>query len=360
MINLITGVPGSGKTVYSLVFMLEAYKEGRPIFVHGIPDLQIEHTQVICSSPSCSVCPVSPIEPTQDSYPENESIADRVLKSINRNKYKNFLIKSKQYIREKLKYDSILRAEDWHEWAPDGAFIFYDEVQNVYRPRSSSKTVPASVAAFETHRHKGLDFYLVSQSPLLFDGNIRRLVNKHIHLRPTWAGRYQYEFPECNDSPKSAKGGIKSKYSLNKKVFSLFTSASLHTKQTKKIPAAFYIIFIALFLFLFMLYRITNRYDEKINPVNESITIESDQLDIEQDSTDQFFGVSMLSKWVKRGVSLEDYSFIPEKCVIGKKAIKCPPYSIDTSLLESVNANRLCSNGGACFSFFPLQIASSD
>lgn len=368
MINLITGVPGSGKTVYSMVFMLEAYNEGRPIYVHGIPDLKIEHTQVICSSPTCGVCPPKPMLPQAPDLPDNELISDPVLKAINKNKHKNYLKRLLKYEQDLKKYNSILKAERWNEWAPDGAFIFYDEVQNVYRPRSSGKEVPKSVAAFETHRHKGLDFFLVSQAPLLFDSNIRRLVNKHIHLRPTWAGRYQYEYPECNDQPKNTTSGIKSKYKLNKKVFSLFKSASLHTKQSKKIPLSFYLIFVALFILAALMYRLNTRYSGHINPEtkieaiphNEESLKGNPEIKEDIDLVKDQFGMAMLTRWVKNGVPESEYDYAPKDCVFSRKTLKCPPYTIDSQILKQVRANTLCSNGGACFAYFPIVLASLD
>ena len=59
--------------------------------------------------------------------------------------------------------------------APDGSVYFLDEAQNIYRPRSSASKVPESVAAFEVHRHKGLDFFLITQNPRLIDANIRAI-----------------------------------------------------------------------------------------------------------------------------------------------------------------------------------------
>lgn len=200
MINLFTGAPGTGKTAYVLSEMLRLLPDGRPLYVHGVPELKIPHTSVVCSSLTCKVCP--------------ELASDR---------------------------EGLLLAEDWDQWAPDGAIILFDEVQNIYRPRGMSVKPPSSIMAFETHRHKGLDFYLASQSPMLFDGNIRRLVNRHIHLKAKWALLKQYEWGECFDNPsKSTTGAVESKYKINKKVFDLYKSASLHTEVKRKIPPAVY------------------------------------------------------------------------------------------------------------------------
>jgi len=205
MINLFTGTPGAGKTCLALTYMTQQTKEGRPLFVHGIPNLKIPHIDVYCSSPNCDVC---------TTFTEEE--------------------KEKMHL-----------ADMWHDWAPQGAVLFFDEVQNVYRPRSSGSKSPRSVQAFEVHRHRGLDFYLISQSPKLFDSNIRELISRHIHLKANWAGRFQYEWPECKTNVQSTSDAIKSRYVLNSKMFDLYQSASLHTKQKRKLPVAVYVFITA-------------------------------------------------------------------------------------------------------------------
>ncbi len=154
MINLITGTPGSGKTSYALKFLLDQIKGSkRKIYVHGIPNLKIPHEQVYCRSKTCDHCSLLDIE----NMPES------------------------------------LMADQWHKYAPDGSVYFFDEAQNIYRPRSSASKVPDSVAAFEVHRHKGLDFFFITQNPRLIDSNIRALISRHIHLKPTWAGSVSAE-----------------------------------------------------------------------------------------------------------------------------------------------------------------------
>ncbi|GAB6140861.1 zonular occludens toxin domain-containing protein [Methylosoma difficile] len=208
MITLITGVPGSGKTAYALSEMLKFVGKDsvRPLYVHGIPDLKLPHEAVVCSSPSCDCCPNLPPS-------------------------------------------DYLKADQWHEWAPDGAILFFDEVQTIHRPRSSASKVPEVIAAYEIHRHRGLDFYLITQNPNLMDGNVRRLVSKHIHLTTNWMHRVQYEWPECSANVQSVQHAVKSAYKIPKHVFKLYKSASLHTKIQRKTPALAY-IFIALVIFL--------------------------------------------------------------------------------------------------------------
>jgi len=277
--NLTTGVPGSGKTAHAMVNMLEAVKDGRPIFVHGIPNLKIHHTPVVCNSNVCTVCPPKPIEPLPYLEPETV-IKDLIQKSINRNIKKNYHSALRLYQLELEEYNKLLKADEWHLWAPDGAFLFYDEVQFIYPPLSSSAKQPDSVINFTTHRHKGIDFFLITQSPLFFEKKVRLVCGKHIHLRPTWAGRYQYEYPECNDNVKSVGGAVKSKYKLDKKVFSLYKSSSLHTENKRKIPFAVYILLGAIFISFGFVFILNSRFSnsKQSDPLQASNQIESSDI----------------------------------------------------------------------------------
>ncbi len=201
MITLITGTPGSGKTAYALDMMLRLQKldNSRKLFVHGIPELKVPHEIVVCDSKTCDYC---------------TTLTDR---------------------------DSYLQAQNWHEWADQGAIFFFDEVQNIHRPRHSSAAVPECVATYEVHRHRGLDFFMITQNPSLIDLNVRALVSRHIHLTSTWARRVQHEWAQCKtDISSTTDESIKSNYKLPKDVFKLYKSASLHTSVNRKKPFVLY------------------------------------------------------------------------------------------------------------------------
>ena len=130
-------------------------------------------------------------------------------------------------------------AEDvnqWHDWLPEGALLVVDECQRYFRPRIAGSQVPASVQAFETHRHRGADIWLITQAPNFLDANVRRLVGRHIHIRDTVLGRHLYEGVECGEpeSKMARDNATKRKFSPPKKVFSLYKSAEVHTKQKRR------------------------------------------------------------------------------------------------------------------------------
>jgi zona occludens toxin len=202
MITLITGTPGAGKTAWIVNEMLKpGFDADRRVFVHAIPDFKLPHEPVYCHSPLCDHC-----------------------RSV------------------KIREGSIY-VEDWHEWATDGSLIVIDEVQRVWRPRGPAQKVPDAVAKLETHRHRGIDFWIVSQRASLFDTNVRGLTSKHVHLVSTWKGRKEYEWPECKDNTSSTSDAVERPYRLNARAFALYRSASLHTKVSHRRPLAFYALF---------------------------------------------------------------------------------------------------------------------
>ena len=193
MITLITGVPGAGKTLYCVSEILSKLdadnkklisqgKDPRPVIVDNIPELKLDH-----------------------------QVAPDLL--------------------------------TWPDWAHEGALIVSDEVQRHWRPTPAGQQPHRSIAELETHRHRGLDFIILTQHPNLINTNVRRLVGRHIHIRRTVMGTYAYEWPECVTPDSSYRSALtKVKWTHPKKAFGLYKSASIHQKVEFRIPRAFYFL----------------------------------------------------------------------------------------------------------------------
>lgn len=217
MIELNTGVPGSGKTL-SMVERLaklqarwEAHpEEARPVFVLGIPDLILPH---------------SPLP----------------LKSV-----------------QVQKSGSLVLVPDWDEM-PDGSLAIIDESQGTFPPRSTASTAPAHVAFLNTHRHRGFDIWLTTQHPKLIDSTVRALVGKHQHYRRLFGGARAcvYEWDSCSDNLSGTANAVKSFYNYPKKVFKWYKSAEVHNKQSFKLPLW---VFVPLFGVVMGLYFIPKAY----------------------------------------------------------------------------------------------------
>lgn len=216
MLTLITGSPGNGKTALAVKMASEV--KNRPIFVMGIPDLKIPHQ------------PVPPVGEWTSLQPSEEDA--NILKPV-------FTF-------------------------PPNSIIIIDEAQNVYRPRAAGSKVPDIVAAFETHRHAGIDFWLITQHPSLLDSNVRRLLARHIHIRATAFGRYRHEWPECGDPDNRASRELSrtDRYKPPKGVFGLYKSAETHTKVKVRMPWYVYLFAVAFIGFIALGWRIYSRISE--------------------------------------------------------------------------------------------------
>lgn len=208
MITLITGAPGTGKSA-ALVSLISDLSKDRAIYASGIPDLSVPH---------------------------------EVLEDVT----------------------------SWPDTVPDGSLICVDEVQRVWRPRGPGAKVPPDIAALETHRHRGLDFYVITQAPRLMDSNIRGLVGRHVHLRDLGIlGRWWYEWPECADNCSTGwkNAPIKKRYRLDKKALQKYTSASVHIKPIRSLPWMLVVLFVALLLVAFLGFKAYKIITSKIGPV---------------------------------------------------------------------------------------------
>jgi zona occludens toxin len=221
-ITLITATPGGGKTALAVKMIAEAVKQGRPVFMQGIPDLKLPYIP-LPGVDEWTEIRVDPEDPDQRSLP-----------------YFTF---------------------------PENSLIVIDEAQRIFRVRVPGSRVPDHVAAFETVRHTGVTFLLITQSPAFLDTHIRKLVGQHIHLRDVgMLGRWWYEWPEVGNPEAFRSAPIKKKWSLPKSSFSLYKSASLHIKRKYTVPPAMIIIALCLVIGSFLGYRIYGNLRGKLQP----------------------------------------------------------------------------------------------
>lgn len=208
MIELRSGVPGSGKTlsiVQTLANLQSRWEknpeESRPVFIldamrtmtsgiaTGIPDLTLPY----------SIVPV-------------------ILAKVNKSGASSLV-------------------PDWAEM-PDHSLVIIDEAQGCFPPRSSQSQPPDHVAWLNTHRHRGFDIWLTTQHPKLIDSSVRALVGKHMHYRRLFGGQRSviYEWDSCCDNLAATGTAITSYWAYPKSVFKWYKSAEVHTKQSFKLP----------------------------------------------------------------------------------------------------------------------------
>jgi len=128
---------------------------------------------------------------------------------------------------------------DWRE-APDGSIFVIDEVQNV-PPYSDQKSKDPIILDLTIHRHRGFDFYFITQSPSFLHTVVRELIGVHWHItRPYGRTPKVYQFGSCRQYPNTLvnKLNCESKFSFKPqpRIFKLYKSTTINTHQ-KRLPA---------------------------------------------------------------------------------------------------------------------------
>lgn len=202
MITLITGAPGSGKTLYTIDKLM------RPLVgtsVSGQDDdgNQVKYERVIYSNI-------------------------------------NGLLLDHQAVDAKW-------LEDLHNQKQPGMVVVFDEVQRVWPNRPAGSKKPPAVEFLETHRHEGIDLVIMTQNPQLLDPAVRALVGRHLHMRRIAAlgAAVVYEWDACSNSLNFKAAFTKTGYRYSSSVFKLYKSAKVHTKPKRSLPAAVWIAAVA-------------------------------------------------------------------------------------------------------------------
>jgi len=210
VIYLITGVPGSGKTLYAVSTLVQKLlsekvpqKDGsmleRRLVVDGIRDLVIPH-EMMAERPDVDLLPV-----------KGQAVENPPGNGL----------------------------WNWFEWCKPGDIICVDEVQRFWRPRGMGTKPPPEIQMLETHRHLGVDFVLITQNPMLIDQNVRRLVGRHQNIRRLlgMARAIIYDWDSCAADVTRTKTATSSLWAYPKSAYKLYASSVLHLKQKQKIPA---------------------------------------------------------------------------------------------------------------------------
>jgi len=218
MITLITGGPGTGKTAWlvSQLLQLQIQQPHRRLLAHGIKEFKLSHKQIFCRNNKCEMCASS--ETVQQSLKLTDPI-------------------------EFNKINDLLFVEDWPEWKRINDLIVIDEAQRAWK--SKAGLVMDSIALLDTHRHAGIDFWLLTQSPKLLHIDVRVMVTRHIHLLANWRGRTQFEWSEVSDNVQSTQNAVQRSYKLPSEVYRYYKSAEVHTVQEKRKPLSFYLMIVA-------------------------------------------------------------------------------------------------------------------
>ncbi|GGC57713.1 zonular occludens toxin domain-containing protein [Undibacterium terreum] len=214
MINLFTGLPGNGKTLYALSYVKAwAEKDSRPVFYAGIKGLKLAWQEI--------------------------------------------------------------DAKQWMD-CPPNSIVVIDEAQFQFPLRASAKDIPDHVKQLAVHRHSGIDLVLITQHPGLVDPFLRKLVGRHLHIVRTFGTERAtiHEWAACQDNCDKSAGrasSIKHHWKYDKAAYAYYESAEVHTVK-RNIPMRLFVLMavpVLLIAAVFYVYRFTKKHNEAdAQPVN--------------------------------------------------------------------------------------------
>lgn len=202
MIYWYTGQPGHGKTLHAIERLLEFKDKGRIVYACNIREFDYAKTGVLEMTPE--------------------------------------------------------QFRDWPNFLPDGAVALVDEAyeHGMLPKRPPGSKVPYHVEQLAKHRHRGLDFIFVSQSPdKQCDQFVHDLIERHVHVRRRFGTKFVdlREFDRFEARAEKATPLVVRRKTLPKRPMGMYKSTELDTTE-RKIPW-YYIAFpIAAAFGLFLMY----------------------------------------------------------------------------------------------------------
>ena len=202
MIYWFTGQPGHGKTLHAIERLLEFKDQGRIVYACNIREFDYAKTGVLEMTPE-------------------------------------------QFL-------------DWPNILPDGAVALVDEAyeHGMLPKRPSGSKVPTHVEQLAKHRHRGLDFIFVSQSPdKQCDQFVHDLIERHVHVRRRFGTQFVNlrEFDRFEANAEKATPLTTKRRKLPKRPMGTYKSTELDTTE-RKIPWFYFAFAIAVPLALFLMY----------------------------------------------------------------------------------------------------------
>lgn len=141
---------------------------------------------------------------------------------------------------EGLQIDGVERSpEDWRE-TPENSIIFYDEAQQHERFRSgTSANKDEIVQKLQVHRHTGHDIFFITQSPRFLNAFVMDLIGEHYHLHRPYGAKlasvYYWRGAQKQPNSEAAKERSENNFQFvyPKEVFQLYKSATAHHVKFK-------------------------------------------------------------------------------------------------------------------------------
>lgn len=212
MIYWFTGQPGHGKTLHAIERLLEFKDQGRIVYACNIRQFDYAGTGVLEMTPE--------------------------------------------------------QFRDWPNFLPDGAVALVDEAyeHDMLPKRAPGAKVPHHVEQLAKHRHRGLDFIFVSQSPdKQCDQFVHDLIERHVHVRRRFGTQFVQlrEFDRFEAQAEKAIPLVNRRRKLPKRPMGTYKSTELDTTE-KRIPWYIIALPVLLVVAIVMMYVVFGRMGKRL------------------------------------------------------------------------------------------------
>lgn len=276
MLHLITGTPGSGKTLYA-VYLIDKQETANQNALTYNADRYEQNKKIIedndLSSYFNAYTYFSKITKEYETVLFDDDHFDYFLQKERKDNifldikfYNGICQKIKEDLAIELKQLKAVRHQysnidglkvdnvrdvhiDWRE-CPDGSIIFYDEIQLIEEYSNDNKRDEKGIIKYLTvHRHRAFDIYGITQFPRLVHTGYRDVVGLHYHLHRGWGAKSAtvYVWANCREKPNSLgnKFTAERQFSFNypKRLYELYESATADTMRFR-IPVKFLMLLI--------------------------------------------------------------------------------------------------------------------
>lgn len=352
MIILVTGTPGSGKTLYAVHTILEREQQNEKhlklnpkIFERNFSIIELNCDKEIFIDATAfdgdqkvyqdiKNCLVHSDQQTitisqlfdefqsfaglsgknrYETYFYDSVIYNELVKYINSQldlKLEYILDVRQQYADiNGLKVDNVLKTPDDWRTTPDGSIVYYDEAQQHERFRSGTQSNKDEIVQkLQVHRHTGHDIWFITQSPRFLNAFVLDLVGEHFHLHRPYGAKLAsvYYWRSCRKQPQSnasrevAENEFVFKYP--KTLFDHYKSATAHSVKFKIPKKFFWIGGLAIGLLILVLNMVFSEKTQKfINP--ETAAKNQDESTLANDAT--AIAPDLLPTECRKGINVE-------------------------------------------------------
>lgn len=250
MIVLVTGTPGSGKTLFVVSKILELQKQ----------------------------------------YPDRKIYSDI----------------------EGLQIDGVEQSPDDWRTTPDNSIVIYDEAQQHERFRAGTQANKDEIVQkLQVHRHTGHDIWFITQSPRFLNAFVLDLVGEHYHLHRPYGAKLAsvYYWRSVRKQPQSlasrelAENEFLFKYP--KELFDVYKSATQHNVKLK-IPKKLWLIVAAIVVMLgFVIKMIYSDGSQKMLNGTLGTGTQNTELEVKKETSNSALTVNPASDFSSSDLNIE-------------------------------------------------------